>query len=220
MALAGFESYSGLVMSVNVLTGIPGSGKSLRAAEIIYWKLRTHQPVICNFDINRAYPELDYDCFILVDDYEVSPSFLRDFAQNYFVDRPIREGAITLILDECASPVLFSCRTWQNKNRPNWITFFQQHRKMGFECYLITQDINNLDKAIRAVIGYEINFRKLNDLPFIGAFFNIFRRPMIIGVKYYLPLKTTFKRSARVGSDFTFGLKKYMNLYDTFALFD
>lgn len=208
-------------MSISVFTGVPGSGKSLHAAEIIYWKLRTHQTVICNFDIKRDIPRLDYDCFHYWDNECMSPENLRAFAAGYFVDKPLKEAQITVIIDECSIPSLLSNRTWNRRDRPEWITLFQQHRKLGLEIILITQEINTIDKAVKCVCTHEVNFRKVNDIKGLGILVNILLlgHPLIVGVKYYLPIKVTSKKSARTGSEWTIGLKRYYSLYDTFTLF-
>lgn len=209
-------------MSVTVYSGVPGSGKSLHAAELLYWKLRTHQTVIANFDINRDIPKLDYSCFHFVPNRELTPRFLVDFSNDFFGDRPRKENQICVFIDECALPSLLSNRTWNRPDRPEWITLFQQHRKLGFGPFvLITQDINCIDKAVRAVITHEVNFRKVNDIKGLGSFINLLLlgRPLIVGVKYYLPIKVHSKKSARTGSEWTLGRKRYFQLYDTFTIF-
>ena len=45
-----------------------------------------------------------------------------------------------------------NCRDFGRKDRNAWVTFFSQHRKLGFNIILITQSDRMLDKQIRSLV--------------------------------------------------------------------
>ena len=58
-----------------------------------------------------------------------------------------------VIIDECQ--IIFNCRDFGRKDRGAWVTLFSQHRKLGFNFILITQNDRMLDKQIRALVETE-----------------------------------------------------------------
>ena len=79
----------------------------------------------------------------------------------------MREGEIRLFIDECA--VYFNARNWNDSKRKDWIKFFHsQHRKLGYDVYLVTQFDSMVDKQVRALVEYEFKHRKLNNVGWVG----------------------------------------------------
>lgn len=72
------------------------------------------------------------------------------------------EGAGLLILDECH--LVFNSRKWE-KNM-DWIQFFTQSRKLGWNVVLIAHTIEMIDSQIRPLAEYESRFRNLQKLKF------------------------------------------------------
>ena len=68
-----------------------------------------------------------------------------------------QEGQGLLILDECQ--LVFNSRKWE-KNM-DWITFFTQSRKLGWNVLLIAHTIEMIDSQIRPLCEYESRFRNL-----------------------------------------------------------
>jgi zona occludens toxin len=77
-----------------------------------------------------------------------------------------QEGQGLLILDECQ--LVFNSRKWE-KNM-DWIQFFTQSRKLGWNVLLIAHTIEMIDSQIRPLAEYESRFRNLNKvkLPLLG----------------------------------------------------
>ena len=101
-------------------------------------KVRAGRPVIANFDFNislccrRRGREVPY---FFVSNDDLSPSFLQNFAVSWWMDHLFREDGILLVIDE--AQLLFNAREWSKQGRSDWLSFFTQHRKFGYEIVLI-----------------------------------------------------------------------------------
>lgn len=199
-------------MTIYLLTGTPGSGKSLYMARELYWHVRQGRPTICNFDLNRDLFK-DSSSFTLRENDELTPEFLIDYSREYFSTHRFREDCIRLYIDECQ--LLFNARDWNSANRRGWIKFFTQHRKLGYEIKLISQFDTMIDKQVRALIEYEYKIRKLNNIGWVGKMATLFAvgHPVCIAVKYWYPMKE------RLGSEWFVGRKRIYRLYDTQKIF-
>lgn len=201
-------------MTVFLYTGTPGSGKSLHMAEQIYFRVRSKKPVIANFEIATDRVKHAVDLFAYVDNEQLTPQLLTDFARAYWADKPVKEGGIQLYIDECG--VVFNPRDWNAPMRKQWVKFFTQHRKLGYDVYLVAQTDGMVDKQIRALVEYEVKHRKVNNFGWVGRLFNIvaFGKPVICAVTYWYGMKQ------RLSADFYIGLKRFYTIYDTMRLFD
>lgn len=202
-------------MTVYLFTGTPGSGKSLHQAMNIHWALKMGKPVIANFEIDdSAYRS---NLFRFVDNSQMTPEFLEAFAVDYYAGRydarKNREGSIKLYLDECQ--LLFNARDWNAKDRLRWVRFFSQHRKLGYDIYMVAQFDTMIDKQIRSLVEYEVKHRKFNNFGKFGQLVNVVLagRALCVGVTYWYGMKE------RLGSEFFLGRKRYYELYDTLKLF-
>lgn len=203
------------MMTIYLFTGTPGSGKSLHQAMNIHWALKLGKPVVANFEINDAAyaPGL----FTFCDNSQMTPEFLESFAVDYFTGndavRKDREGSIKLYLDECQ--LLFNARDWNARDRLRWVRFFSQHRKLGYDIYMVAQFDTMIDKQIRSLVEYEVKHRKFNNFGKFGQLLNavLAGRALCVGVTYWYGMKE------RLGSEFFLGRKRYYELYDTLKLF-
>lgn len=82
------------------------------------------------------------------------------------VDGKYQEGQGLLILDECQ--LIFNSRKWE-KNM-DWIEFFTQSRKLGWDVLLVAHTIEMVDSQIRPLIEFEARFRNLQKvrIPILG----------------------------------------------------
>ena len=145
---------------IYLYSGTPGSGKSLDCARMIYYTLRRNKPVICNFDINTDYVSHS-DLFTHIENEELTPDYLMGYSKNYFNNSGIKEGQITVVIDECQ--MLFNSRDWAKADRAGWNKFFQIHRHYGYDIILISQFDRMIDRQIRSLIEYEIIHRKVSN---------------------------------------------------------
>lgn len=198
---------------IYLYSGTPGSGKSLHAARVIYYSLLRKRPVICNFDINRNHVK-HYEMFTYIENDQLTPDYLIRYALDYFGGKPVKEGAITLFIDECQ--MMFNARSWDARGREKWNKFFQVHRHYGYDIILIAQFDRMIDRQIRSLIEYETIHRKVSNGGWRGklACLLLLSPSLFSAVKVWYPMKE------QVGSELFKASKKYYRLYDTYAIFD
>ena len=125
---------------IYLYSGTPGAGKSLHQASDIYWWLHNGKPCICNFDINleaiKCKPQKLGE-FYYIDNQMLRPELLIKYSKIYFKNHKFKEGAIRLYIDECQ--LLFNAREWNTAGRKEWLSFFTQHRKYGYDIFLVAQ---------------------------------------------------------------------------------
>ncbi|MBT1071626.1 zonular occludens toxin domain-containing protein [Pelotalea chapellei] len=94
------------------------------------------------------------------------------------------EGSGLLIIDECQ--LVFNSRKW-GKNM-DWIEFFTQHRKLGWNVILIAHSIEMVDSQIRPLAEYASTFRNMQKLklPVVGLPMSPF--PLFLVIKRYAGL--------------------------------
>ena len=137
-----------------------------------------------------------------------------DFSKKYEfeIGRKPKEGEILLVIDECQ--MLFNSRDWGRKDRAEWLSFFTQHRKLGYEIVLIAQFDRMLDRQVRSLIEYEYIHRKVSNFGIKGKILSLFcGGNLFVSVKVWYPMKE------KVSSEFFIARKKYYTIYDTFTLF-
>lgn len=194
-------------------SGTPGSGKSLHQAANCWWRLRMGHPVIANYAINTSKIKKCRGDFLEVDNDELTPALLCDYSREYFKTHPFKEGSIQLYIDE--AQLLFNAREWNAAGRADWLKFFTQHRKYGYDVFLIAQFDRMLDRQIRSLIEYEVIHRKVSNFGIKGKIFSLLAGGnLFVAVKMWYPLKE------RVGADFFKFSKKYAALYDSYKDFD
>lgn len=190
-------------------SGTPGSGKSLHVAKDIYTKLFINKGnVIANFDINRDVynKKKKKGKFTYISNTELTPNFFYEYAkENHILGK---ESQTLAIIDECQ--IIFNPRSWSDKNRIDWINFFTQHRKWGYNFILISQFDRLVDRQIRSLFEYEIKHRKVNN--FKGA--KLLPFSTFVAVEYWYGVKE------RIGCNFFTYKNKYGRLYDTFKNFE
>lgn len=203
---------------IELYSGTPGSGKSLHMADVMKrWIHFFKSPVIGNFDFNGyACRPRGWGSYLEVDNNVLHPELLIYFSETYKKLRKwerVPEEHILLVIDECQ--LLFNAREWNNENRPAWISFFTQHRKLGYRVILVAQFDQMIDKQVRSLIEYEHIHRKVKNIGFGGQIFNLVAGGGLhVDVKVYKPL------NQKVGSTFFKADKKLFALYDSYTRFD
>lgn len=195
---------------VYLFSGTPGSGKSLHTAKDIIDRAILGKPVIGNFPVDLSrYCRADYT---YCPNDALTPEFLIGYSREYFKTHRFREGAILLVIDECQ--LIFNAREWQQSGRAQWLSFFTQHRKYGYNIYLVAQFDRMIDRQIRSLIEYECIHRKASNFGFGGKLFSLAAGGnLFVCVTMWYPLK------ARIGSEFFKCKKRYYRIYDSYASF-
>lgn len=197
---------------IYLYTGTPGSGKSLHMAKDIYWHVKQRRLVVANFEINTEIFK-DASTFVYCPPEKWSPQFLEELARWWFSQgNEFREGAISCYWDE--AQINLNSRTW--KENQHWIPFFTQHRKMGYNVYLVCQHHEMLDKQVRSIIEYEVSHRKANNVGWFGFFVNT----LALGHPVVCAVTRWYGQKMRLSSEWLVGFKKNYKLYDTYKLFE
>ena len=202
---------------IYLYSGTPGSGKSLHMADRIYRHVHyAKSPVIGNFAFNaRLARPRGYGSFYEVTNLMLTPEFLYDFSDQYRLERKWRrvpEESILLVIDE--AELLFNSRDWSQSNRAGWISFFSQHRHLGYQIILVAQYARMLDRQIRALLEYEYMHRKVANIGTGGKVLSALAGGQLhVMVKLYSPL------NEKVGSQFFRGKKRLYRFYDSYTRF-
>lgn len=191
-------------------SGTPGSGKSLHSAIDILYRIKTKRMTIANFPVTI---ESEYFKFV---DKGLTVKYLIDFSKEYFKTHKYQEGAINVYIDE--AQLLFNCRDFTRKDRQEWLSFFTQHRHLGYDIIFMCQFERMLDRQIRYLIEYEYIHKKVKNFGWKGYFISAVKLSMFTTLFQYVKVWSPIKEKVDVGY-FTYK-KKYGKLYDTNRLFD
>lgn len=196
---------------ISLFTGTPGSGKSLHLAQIIYNRCYHELLTIGNFEVNRDVLD-GSEWFQYIDNQELTPDVLIDISKGYFSEHKFKEGAIYLIIDE--AQLIFNVREWNLVGRSDWIHFFTQHRKLGYDIILVAQFDKMLDKQLRSLCEYEFIHRKMSNFGWKGKMIS-----MWTGNRLFMCVQRWYPLNERVGGSTFLYTKKLGALYDTLGLF-
>lgn len=199
-------------MSITLYTGTPGSGKSFHAAKDIERRMRRGGTLICNFPVNTGFVRKCRAQVEYWDNSELTAERLVAYALEHH--KIGKEGQALVVIDECQ--IIFNCRDFGRKDRNAWVTFFSQHRKLGFNIILITQSDRMLDKQIRSLVEDEVKHRKLKNYGFGGMFLSLFSfgRTWFIAIDYWYG-----GNKLKLGHSVFPYRKRYSTLYDSYRLF-
>lgn len=157
-------------MTITAVTGKVGSGKNLYAISRIVEYAFQGRRVVCNFrvDLKPVQPLLHRllgrEC-PEVEQIPGRPSYADIKALGRGGPREHRAGL--LVLDEVGP--LLNARTWQDKDRQQFIDWLLHSRKLAWDVILIVQNIALVDKQIRvAVVESMVTCRRLDRLKLIG----------------------------------------------------
>lgn len=201
---------------IQLYSGTPGSGKSLHVAQRIYAygnSIKNHL-VICNFSVDTSklrHPER----IIFIDNDELAvPDLVIQKALEFNNENGLKENNIILIIDE--AQLIFNAREWNIEGRKDWMSFFTQHRKLGFNVILIAQSDMYLDKQIRSLIEYNTIHRKVSNYGVFGLLCKL----IMLGGELFVAIETWYGLKQKTGSTFFVARKKYYSLYDTYNTFN
>ena len=126
----------------------------------------------------------------------------------------IEEHQTILVLDECQT--LFNSRNWRMKDRLDWIEFFREHRKYGYDVYLISQDDKVIDKQIRDICEIKVEHRNVKNYKTAGKLLAFLR-----GGNLFVWISSDYAirgKAAHMYSEFFTG-KKFYEFYDSYQTF-
>ena len=158
---------------IEAYTGTPGSGKTYHAVYDMWEALKYGRPVISNIPLDLPEKLLgkkrEWRNWRFVEIYDIKPFMLYQLSESIREQKGFKrvpEDYILLVIDE--AQLIFNCRDWQAQDRKEWLSFFQQHRKLGYHVVLITQMAQMLDKHAQGLLEYEIVHRKFSNFGWKG----------------------------------------------------
>ncbi len=135
-------------MSVYVVTGKLGSGKTLVAVSKIREYLNRGCVVATNLNLNMEYLINPFSknarCFRVSDRPTVTE--LESLPVPYIGDYDEKKSGL-LVFDECAT--WFNSRTWNDKGRRSLIDWLLHARKLGWDIIFVIQNISMMDSQAR-----------------------------------------------------------------------
>lgn len=126
----------------------------------------------------------------------------------------IIEHQTLLVLDECQD--LFNKREWARKDRLAWIEFFREHRKYGYDVYLISQDDQVIDKQIRSILQFKVEHRSVKNYKLAGKML-----AFLSGGNLFVWILSNYQirsRDSRIKSEYFTG-KKFYDFYNSYETF-
>ncbi len=129
-------------------------------------------------------------------------------------DGNIKEHQTLLVLDECQ--LLFNSRMWSKKDRLEWIAFFREHRKYGYDVYLVSQDDTVIDKQIRQVMEIKVEHRNVKNYKTAGKLLALLR-----GGHLFIWIMSNYAirgKEAFMCSEYFTG-RKFFNFYNSYQTF-
>lgn len=222
---------------IDFYCGVPGSGKSLHAAEYIYKSLQNGVNVIANFqvDVSLVKPRKNKPLGVFI--YVPNSDLLNDayrkkipdhfsyidglcgFAENFHKrnnKEQFIEGQTLLVFDECQE--LFNSRSWNRKDRLAWASWFRQHRKYGYDVLLISQDDGCIDKQIRAIMEFNVLHRNCKNYRFLTKLLAyLCGGNLFVFVTSMYGMKS--KKDSYIRHKYFKGKKLYYDFYNSYKIF-
>lgn len=202
---------------IYLYSGTPGSGKSLHQARDVYNWLSSGRPCITNYEINtdiiKSKNGINY---VYLPNFELRPEVLIRFSRRFFRNRKLKEGAIRLYIDE--AQLMFNAREWQQQGRAEWLSFFTQHRKYGYDIYLVAQFDRMIDRQVRSLIEYEYIHRKVSNFGLFGKIISL-----VTGGNLFVSIEMWYPLKEKLHTEWFSYQKKFARIYDTykdFGVFD
>lgn len=220
---------------ITIIQGTPGSGKSSVATVDMLEFLEMGGVVACNYDLvpNWAYKlasmnlkvrwgrkdlnEVAKDLHSRAFRIGTSDTIMQLSQTLKTLETPMikgnnGEGRGRLYIDE--GQLLFNSRNY--KDNYEFIEFFTQHRKLGWDVYIIAHTIEMIDKQIRGLIEYETRLRNMQKVKPLGLF-PLSPVPLFLAITRYAGISAgrgeiAFRRCYTLR-------KKYSALYDSMEVF-
>jgi len=179
-------------MSIAMVTGAPGSGKSYYVVREIVAALEKGKLVATNVELqpgwalsiarlNMIRRLIPGRCARVAAEYE-RRVFITPDLEDLFRVRLAGEGEArgVMVLDEAHNWI--NARTWDSdetgktagkgeavRRRLAIVRFFSQHRKLGWNILLITQDEANIDRQVRSLFEYHVKLKNVRNFKVMGV---------------------------------------------------
>ena len=203
---------------IYLYTGVPGSGKSLHAAQDVIDAITCKEvSVIANFKCNESYfktglfKKNKLGQFVYIPNGRLEPNSLIEFSKLYYSKMPFDENGLLLVIDE--AQLLFNSRTWLDSDRSDWVYFFTNSRHFGYKVILITQFAEMIDKQIRSIVEIEIKHRNMANFGFFGKLLSL-----LCGGKLYACISYYSGLKERIKVQYVFGRRHLYDFYNSYEI--
>lgn len=213
-------------MTIEMLIGTPGSGKSYHCLEMIIDWLDKGKYVIANFPLNftpkMVRQGLSERFMYIPDEFLMGDKGMallyKISVEEVYTDENVfekqqrfyqKESSCLVVIDEAGN--YFPPDESTTPVQKMWRLFFRQHRKLGFDFALVSQGSKDINKNIQSCVEYEISHRKANRVaPFKWLPFTIF---------FYVTYWKADRKRQLLGSGSSIFVKRFAALYDTNMMF-
>lgn len=162
-------------MSVTIVTGNLGAGKTLQAVALIQKYLCEGKPACSNVDLNLKFlvgaKAKEVRAFRLPD--RPTSEDLQLVGRGNKTKDESQNGI--MVLDECG--IWFNTRNWNSSGRQDIINFLLMVRKMGWDLYILVQNISVIDKQARDMLPQYVAYCTAIDkmkIPLISSLWRFF----------------------------------------------
>jgi hypothetical protein len=165
-------------MALYCVTGPMGSGKTVYAVKMCREALESGKVVITNFQLVDDWTDtvVDHNVFRwlvpgrrarLKKKFRRHCYMVRDLSEL----RRIRldgkgERRAVAVIDE--GHVFMNAREWKQDGRGDLVEWVSATRKLGIDIYIITQDLDSLDRQVRSRLTYHVHLRNLKQFKVMG----------------------------------------------------
>lgn len=202
-------------MAIDLLSGVPGSGKSLLATYNGIEALLCHENVISNFPFDLSYfKKRRIGKFQYLPSEQITPKYLISWALDHHqrTGSKAKKAQTLVIIDE--AEMIFNSRAWKDSSRMDWIYLFANHRHLNFDFILISQMDRMLDRQIRGQIQTEYKCRAITGFGLTGKILSLLSGGLFVAVPYNYAAHVKFL----IPHFFRLHRKK-AKVYDTMQLF-
>lgn len=206
------------------VSGIPGAGKSFMCVRLVVRAMLAGKVVVTNFRLHdgwiRTLVRRHYWYWCLVPRFgkRKLAVYEEEYASRYHVISHVSELVTIRVAGEKPNRCMvvieeahtfLNAREWNNKDRGEIVAWASKVRHLGIEAYIVTQDLESIDRQIRARITYHAKLRNFKHWKLMGI--PIWPWDRFLAIWHYPTAKAIVKREF-------FGLNWCKKLYDTHEL--
>ena len=158
---------------ISLVSGPPGNGKTYYAIRKVTQALDEGKVVAGNVELSADWPlKLSRRNWAHYLRLGARRRFRREAEHRYHFSEDLeeltsirlhgpahKEGRGVMVLDEAHN--WMNARSWSAEDRKTIVKFFSQHRKIGWDVYLIAQHPDMIDKQVRNLCEYNVHLRNL-----------------------------------------------------------
>lgn len=205
-------------MSVYIITGKLGSGKTLVCVGRIHDYLARGARVATNLDIHMEHMAEKRDSMAFVErlpDYPTAENLAALGSGNETYDE---EKNGLLVLDECGT--WLNTRAWAgDKGRQGMLDWMLHARKLGWDVLLIVQDLQIIDKQVRLALAEHLVVCKRGDrlaIPFVSKIVSVATGSLLTFPKiHFATVRYGSEQLSPVVDRWWYTGKRFYQAYDT-----